>query len=430
MFETKKIIDVKGRQILDSRGNPTVEVELRAEGGFTGRAAVPSGASTGQFEALELRDGDPGKYGGKSVEKAVHYVNTVVNDGLKGMNCLNQMDVDVQLLELDGTEDKSKLGANTILGASLACAKAAAGSVGLPLYQYVGGIYTPRLPIPMMNILNGGAHAANNLDVQEFMIVPIGGMGTGDESVYMKNSLREPIQWCCDVYRELKSLLKEKHLNTGVGDEGGFAPDLRDEEEAIELILTAIEKAGYSAKTDGDFMIALDVAASEWKEEGKKTYRLPKKGTKYDTGKLIENWKQMIEKYPILSLEDPLDEEDWDGWNRLTKEIGDQVMLVGDDLFVTNCSRLEKGIRLQCGNAILIKPNQIGTLTETVKAVEMARGQGYQAIMSHRSGETEDVTIADLAVGLGTRFIKTGAPCRGERTAKYNQLLRIEEQLY
>ncbi len=424
------IAKVKAREILDSRGNPTVEAEVTVETETTGkktiaRAAVPSGASTGQFEAVELRDGGS-RYGGQGVTKAVKNVNGKIAKLLCGRNALRQKSIDERMLLLDGTENKEKLGANATLAVSLACAKAASKAMRMPLYRYLGGVGAEGMPIPMMNILNGGAHSDNNVDIQEFMILPVGAPG-----------IREGIRWCAEVYQELKRILKERNLSTAVGDEGGFAPNLSTDEEAIEVIIEAITRAGYTAGEDRDFMISLDVAASEWKavededtkETGMVTYCLPKKQKVYTSDELIAHWEQMILKYPIYSIEDPLDEEDWDGWKKLTERIGDRVILVGDDLFVTNVKRLHKGIKMGCGNAILIKPNQIGTLTETIDAIRLAKDHGYLTIMSHRSGETEDTTIADMSVGLGTELIKTGAPCRGERTAKYNQLMRIEESM-
>lgn len=417
-----KIVKICGREILDSRANPTVEATVILENGGVGCAAVPSGASTGAFEAAELRDGDLERYQGKGVKTAVAHVNEDIARLLVGKKGCLQEAADEAMIALDGTENKGRLGANAILAVSLALAKAEANGLGIPLYRYVGGLNGKVMPIPMMNILNGGRHAGNNLDVQEFMILPVGA-----------DRFCVGLRRCCEVYHTLEKLLKEKDLSTGIGDEGGFAPDLNSEEEAIELILEAIEKAGYTAGRGKDFMISLDVAASEWKEAsrsgGQFSYRLPKQGTVFTTEGLLEHWDQLTKKYPIYSLEDPLDEEDWDGWKLLTKRIGDRVMLVGDDLFVTNPKRLNFGIKNEAANAILIKPNQIGSLTETMEAVRIAKEHGYRAIMSHRSGETEDTTIADLAVALNTGFIKTGAPCRGERTAKYNRLLQIEAEL-
>jgi enolase len=420
MIQTFRINTIRGREILDSRGNPTIETEVTVETETTGkkstaRAAAPSGASTGEFEAIELRDGGE-RYGGNGVQQAVENVNTRIAKALIGRNVLRQENLDALMLELDGTENKGKLGANAILSVSLACAKAAAKALQMPLYRYVGGVNAVTIPVPMMNILNGGAHSDNNLDVQEFMILPIGA-----------DSITEGIRWCAEVYHHLKKILKNRGLSVAVGDEGGFAPNIANEEEAIQLIMEAITKAGYSCGRGKQFMISLDAAASEWKGNAPGEYYLPKSGKRYTTDELIVHWEKMIRRFPIYSIEDPLDEEDWDGWKRLTEKVGDKVILVGDDLFVTNPVRLNKGISMGCGNAILIKPNQIGTLSETMEAIRMAKEHGYETIMSHRSGETEDTTIADLSVGLGSDLIKTGAPCRGERTAKYNRLIRIEE---
>lgn len=414
------ITRIHAREILDSRGNPTIETEVTVETETTGkkstaRAAAPSGASTGEFEAIELRDGGE-RYGGNGVQQAVENVNTRIAKALIGRNVLRQENLDALMLELDGTENKGKLGANAILSVSLTCAKAAAKALQMPLYRYVGGVNAVTIPVPMMNILNGGAHSDNNLDVQEFMILPIGA-----------DSITEGIRWCAEVYHHLKKLLKNRGLSVAVGDEGGFAPNIANEEEAIQLIMEAITKAGYSCGRGKQFMISLDAAASEWKGNAPGEYYLPKSGKRYTTDELIVHWEKMLRRFPIYSIEDPLDEEDWDGWKRLTEKVGDKVILVGDDLFVTNPVRLNKGISMGCGNAILIKPNQIGTLSETMEAIRMAKEHGYETIMSHRSGETEDTTIADLSVGLGSDLIKTGAPCRGERTAKYNRLIRIEE---
>ena len=414
------ITRIHAREILDSRGNPTIETEVTVETETTGkkstaRAAAPSGASTGEFEAIELRDGGE-RYGGNGVQQAVENVNTRIAKALIGRNVLRQENLDALMLELDGTENKGSLGANAILSVSLACAKAAAKALQMPLYRYVGGVSAVTIPVPMMNILNGGAHSDNNLDVQEFMILPIGA-----------DSITEGIRWCAEVYHHLKKLLKNRGVSVAVGDEGGFAPNIANEEEAIQLIMEAITKAGYSCGRGKQFMISLDAAASEWKGNAPGEYYLPKSGKRYTTDELIVHWEKMIRRFPIYSIEDPLDEEDWDGWKRLTEKVGDKVILVGDDLFVTNPVRLNKGISMGCGNAILIKPNQIGTLSETMEAIRMAKEHGYETIMSHRSGETEDTTIADLSVGLGSDLIKTGAPCRGERTAKYNRLIRIEE---
>lgn len=411
-----EIVKVVGREILDSRGNPTVEAEVYLADGTVGRGTAPSGASTGEFEALELRDGDKGRYGGKGVTKAVENINTAINDAVCGLDASNIYAVDKAMIKADGTKDKSKLGANAILAVSIATARAASISLDIPLYRFLGGISGNRLPVPMMNILNGGAHAANTVDVQEFMIMPVGAP-----------SFKEALRWCAEVFHALAALLKSKGLATSVGDEGGFAPDLASDEEAIQYILEAVKNAGY--EPGKDFMIAMDAASSEWKGSKKGEYVLPKAGTKFTSAELIEHWKKLVEKYPIISIEDALDEEDWEGWQLLTKELGGKVQLVGDDLFVTNTERLAKGISLGCGNSILIKLNQIGSVSETLEAIKMAHKAGYTAISSHRSGETADTTIADLAVALNTCQIKTGAPSRSERVAKYNQLLRIEEEL-
>ena len=407
---------VIGREIIDSRGNPTVEAEVYLLDGTVGRGAAPSGASTGEFEALELRDGDKSRFGGKGVTKAVENINTVISDALTGVDASDIYAVDAAMIAADGTKDKSNLGANAILAVSIASARAAANALEIPLYRFLGGVNGNRLPVPMMNILNGGAHAANTVDVQEFMIMPVGAP-----------SFKEALRWCAEVFHALAALLKSKGLATSVGDEGGFAPDLASDEEAIQYILDAVKDAGY--EPGKDFMIAMDAASSEWKGEKKGEYVLPKAGTKFTSEELIEHWKKLVDKYPIISIEDALDEEDWEGWQKLTAELGDKVQLVGDDLFVTNTERLSKGIELGCGNSILIKLNQIGSVSETLEAIKMAHKAGYTAISSHRSGETEDTTIADLAVALNTCQIKTGAPSRSERVAKYNQLLRIEEEL-
>ena len=412
-LEIEKVI---GREILDSRGNPTVEAEVYLADGTVGRGMAPSGASTGEFEALELRDGDKGRYLGKGVTKAVENINTIINNVVTGMDASDIYAIDKAMIDADGTKDKSKLGANAILAVSIATARAAAASLDIPLYRFLGGISGNRLPVPMMNILNGGAHAANTVDVQEFMIMPVGAP-----------SFKEALRWCAEVFHALAALLKSKGLATSVGDEGGFAPDLASDEEAIQYILEAVKNAGY--ESGKDFMIAMDAASSEWKGEKKGEYVLPKAGTKFTSAELIEHWKKLVDKYPIISIEDALDEEDWEGWQLLTKELGNKIQLVGDDLFVTNTERLSKGIQLGCGNSILIKLNQIGSVSETLEAIKMAHKAGYTAISSHRSGETEDTTIADLAVALNTCQIKTGAPSRTERVAKYNQLLRIEEEL-
>ncbi len=411
-----EIIKVIGREIIDSRGNPTVEAEITLNDGAIGRGAVPSGASTGEFEALELRDNDKNRFGGKGVLKAVENINTVINDTICGMDASDIYAIDQAMIKADGTHDKSKLGANAILAVSIAAARAAANSLDIPLYRFLGGVSGNRLPVPMMNILNGGAHAANNIDVQEFMIMPVGA-----------DNFSEALRWCTEVFHKLAEILKAKELATAVGDEGGFAPNLASDEEAIEYILQAIKSAGYEPKKD--FMIAIDAASSEWKGSKKGEYILAKAGTKFTSAELIDHWKKLVEKYPIISIEDALDEEDWDGWQLLTNELGDKVQLVGDDLFVTNTERLCKGIKLGCGNSILIKLNQIGSVSETLEAIKMAHKAGYTAIASHRSGETADTTIADLAVALNTCQIKTGAPSRSERVSKYNQLLRIEQEL-
>ena len=412
-LEIEKVI---GREIIDSRGNPTVEAEVWLADGTIGRGAAPSGASTGEFEALELRDKDKKRFGGKGVRKAVENINTVISGVLTGMDASDIYAVDHAMIQADGTKDKSKLGANSILAVSIACARAASISMGIPLYRFLGGISVNRLPVPMMNILNGGAHAANTVDVQEFMIMPVGAP-----------TFREGLRWCTEVFHCLASILKEKGLATSVGDEGGFAPDLGSDEEAIELILEAVKRAGY--EPGHDFVLAMDAASSEWKSGKKGEYLLPKCKKHFTSEELIGHWKQLCEKYPIWSIEDALDEEDWEGWKKLTASLGSKVQLVGDDLFVTNTERLKKGIDSGCGNSILIKLNQIGSVSETLEAIKMAHKAGYTAIASHRSGETEDTTIADLAVALNTCQIKTGAPSRSERVAKYNQLLRIEEEL-
>ena len=415
-----QITNIHGREILDSRGNPTVEAEVvltDTETGerFCGRAAVPSGASTGQFEAVELRDGEK-RYYGLGVTKAVTNINTRIKEALVGKNGLKQALVDRILIDTDGTENKESLGANAMLAVSLANAKAAANAEELPLYQYLGGVSAKVLPIPMMNILNGGAHAANNIDVQEFMIMPVGA-----------SSFHEALRWCAEVFHTLSSILKSRGLATSVGDEGGFAPNLDSDEAAIQCILEAVKRAGF--QPGKDFKIAMDAAASEWKGNQKGEYIQPKTGQHFTSQELIEHWKQLVMQYPIFSIEDALDEEDWEGWQMLTKELGNKIQLVGDDLFVTNAKRLSAGIKLGCGNSILIKLNQIGTLSETMETIDLAHKAGYTAIVSHRSGETEDTTIADLCVALNTGQIKTGAPSRSERVAKYNQLLRIEEDL-
>lgn len=412
-LEIKKVI---GREIIDSRGNPTVEAEVILTDGTVGRGAAPSGASTGIFEALELRDGDKERFGGKGVLKAVENINEKINAALAGKNAGDIYEIDAAMIALDGTKDKSNLGANAILAVSIASARAAATALKLPLYKFLGGSSGNVLPVPMMNILNGGAHAANNVDVQEFMIMPVGA-----------ESFKEGLRYSTEVFHALAKILKDKGLATSVGDEGGFAPNLASDEEAIELILEAVEKAGYVPGKD--FVLAMDAASSEWKGNAVGEYKLPKSGKEYTSQELIAHWKNLSEKYPIYSIEDALDEEDWEGWKLLTKELGDKVQLVGDDLFVTNTERLKKGIDNGSGNSILIKLNQIGSVSETLDAIKLAHKAGYTAVSSHRSGETEDTTIADLAVALNTGQIKTGAPSRSERVAKYNQLLRIEEEL-
>ena len=412
-----KIIDIHAREIIDSRGNPTLEADVVLEDGIVGRAAVPSGASTGEHEAIELRDGDKSRFLGKGVLKAVQNVNDVIAGKLIGMDATNQIEIDEIMLDLDGTENKSKLGANAILGVSLACSKAAASACGLPLYQYIGGTNARLLPVPLMNILNGGVHADNNLDIQEFMIVPRGA-----------NSFNDAIRWGAETFHTLKDVLHKKGLSTSVGDEGGFAPNLASNEEAIQLILEAIEKAGYAPGRD--IAIALDVASSSFYQSRTKKYEI-KTGnqSELDSAEMIDFYTHLIDKYPVVSIEDGLAEDDWDGWKKLTEALGDRVQLVGDDLFVTNTERLEQGINLGVANSILIKLNQIGTLTETLSAIEMAKEAGYTTIVSHRSGETEDATIADLAVATNSGQIKTGSASRSDRMAKYNQLLRIEESL-
>ena len=417
MKQVIEIVDVLGREILDSRGNPTVEVEVYLEDGTVGRAAVPSGASTGIYEACELRDGDKNRYLGKGVLKAVENVNTEIAECLIGMNVLDQVSIDKAMIELDGTPNKSRLGANAILGASLACAKAAAESLGAALYNYIGGVNAKQLPVPMMNILNGGAHATNNVEIQEFMIMPVSAP-----------SFREALRRCAEVFHTLKTVLKENGTPAaGVGDEGGYAPNLKKDEDALKVIVEAIEKAGY--KPGEDFKIAIDAASSEWWDEEQKCYIQPKSGRKLTQQQLVNMWKKFADNYPIISLEDGMAETDWEGWAMLTRAIGDKVQLVGDDLFVTNVERLSTGIEKKVANSILIKVNQIGTLTETLDAIQMANRAGYTAIVSHRSGETEDATIADIAVAVNAGQIKTGAPSRTDRVAKYNQLLRIEEEL-
>ncbi|MGN0363769.1 MAG: phosphopyruvate hydratase [Bilifractor sp.] len=415
--EYLQIEKVYGREIIDSRGNPTVEAEVTLVDGTVGRGASPSGASTGEFEALELRDGDKSKFGGKGVSKAVANINEKIGPALVGVDASDTYAVDRIMINLDGTKDKSNLGANAILAVSIAAANAAAKSLDLPLYRFFGGANAVTLPVPMMNILNGGAHATNSVDTQEFMIMPAGAP-----------TFREGLRWSTEVFHALQKLLKEEGKTTAVGDEGGFAPDLASDEDTIEHILQAIRNAGY--EPGKDFVLAMDAASSEWKsEKGKGFYHQPKSGRDFTSDELIAHWKSLIEKYPIYSIEDGLDEEDWEGWQKMTRELGGKVQLVGDDLFVTNTQRLKKGIELGAGNAILIKLNQIGSVSETLDAIRMAQNAGMRAIVSHRSGETEDTTIADLAVALNAGEIKTGAPSRSERVAKYNQLLRIEEEL-
>lgn len=420
MLNYLKIVRTFGREVLDSRGNPTVEAIVVVKNEMTGEiiegcAMVPSGASTGAYEAVELRDGEK-RYLGKGVGKAVENIEKLIHPALRGKDVTHQRELDNIMRTLDGTEDKSKLGANATLAVSMACAKAAANALRIPLFQYLGGAQATILPIPMMNILNGGAHSDNSLDVQEFMILPIGA-----------SCIKEGIRWCVEIYHMLKKILKERGLATGVGDEGGFAPNLDSEMEAIELIMKAIKCTGY--EPGRDVMISLDVAASEWKGSEPGQYLLPKQKRNYSAGELIDEWEELADKYPIFSFEDPLDENDWKNWQELTKRVGNKATLVGDDLFVTNKKRLQAGIEKKCANAILIKPNQIGTVTETIETVQLAQKQGYKTIMSHRSGETEDTFIADLAVALNTGYIKTGAPCRGERTAKYNRLIAIEDMI-
>ena len=414
-LEIEKVV---GREILDSRGNPTVEAEVTLVDGTVGRGTAPSGASTGEFEALELRDGDKDRYLGKGVEKAVNNINTVINEVLTGLDASDIYAIDKAMIDADGTKDKSKLGANAILAVSIATARAASIALDIPLYRFLGGISGNCLPVPMMNILNGGAHADSAVDTQEFMIMPVGAP-----------SFKEALRWCAEVFHKLKSLIKDMGDVTAVGDEGGFAPNkLTSDEEAIEKILEAVKAAGF--EPGKDFMIAMDAASSEWKsEKGIGYYKQPKSGKEFTSDELIAHWESLIDKYPIISIEDGLDEEDWEGWKKMTEKIGHKVQLVGDDLFVTNTERLSKGIKMGAGNSILIKLNQIGSVSETLEAIKMAHNAGYTAISSHRSGETADTTIADLAVALNTCQIKTGAPSISERVAKYNQLLRIEEEL-
>ena len=416
-MEYLQIEKVIGREIVDSRGNPTVEAEVYLVDGTIGRGAAPSGASTGEFEALELRDGDKSRFGGKGVSKAVNNVNTVINDVLVGMDASDIYAIDKAMIDADGTADKSNLGANAILAVSIAASKAAAQALEIPLYKFLGGIQATNLPVPMMNILNGGAHASNTVDTQEFMIMPAGAP-----------TFREGLRWCTEVFHALQALLKKEGNTTAVGDEGGFAPNLVDDDDTIAHIMQAIKDAGY--EPGKDFVIAMDAASSEWKsEKGIGYYKQPKSGKEFTSDELIAHWEALVDKYPIYSIEDGLDEEDWEGWKKMTEKLGGKVQLVGDDLFVTNTSRLSKGIEMGAANSILIKLNQIGSVSETLNAIKMAHKAGYTAISSHRSGETEDTTIADLAVALNTNQIKTGAPSRSERVAKYNQLLRIEEEL-
>lgn len=415
-MEKLEIVKVIGREILDSRGNPTVEAEVYLADGTMARGAAPSGASTGEFEALELRDSDKNRYLGKGVQKAVENINSKIAQAVKGLDASDIYAVDAAMIAADGTKDKSNFGANAILAVSIAACRAAANSLGVPLYRLLGGVQGTHLPVPMMNILNGGAHATNSVDVQEFMIMPVGAP-----------SFKEALRWCAEVFHSLQKLLKNENLATSVGDEGGFAPNLSSDEETIETILKAVENAGY--KPGKDFKIAMDAASSEWKGSKKGEYKQPKSGKIFTTDELIDHWEKLVDKYPIISIEDGLDEEDWEGWQKMTARLGKKVQLVGDDLFVTNTERLSKGIKLGAGNSILIKLNQIGSVSETLEAIKMAHAAGYTAIASHRSGETADTTIADLAVALNTNQIKTGAPSRSERVEKYNQLLRIEEEL-
>ena len=411
-----EIVQVIGREIMDSRGNPTVEAEVYLEDGSMGRGAAPSGASTGEFEALELRDGDKSRYDGKGVLKAVDFINNEIDELLLGMDASDIYAIDKVMIEADGTEDKSRFGANAILAVSIACAKAAANSLDIPLYRFLGGQFGNVLPVPMMNILNGGAHASNTVDTQEFMVMPVGA-----------SSFAEGLRQCAEVYHKLGKILKAEGYATSVGDEGGYAPNLSSDEETLEYILKAIKECGY--EPGKDFVLAMDAAASEWKGSAKGQYKQPKSGKEFTSAELVAHWKSLVDKYPIVSIEDGLDEEDWEGWKMMTEELGDRLQIVGDDLFVTNTKRLHKGIEQGCGNSILIKLNQIGSVSETIEAIKMAQKAGYTAVVSHRSGETEDTTIADLAVALNAGQIKTGAPNRSERVAKYNQLLRIEEEL-
>lgn len=411
-----KIVDVVGREILDSRGNPTVEAEVHLEDGTIGLGDTPSGASTGIYEALELRDGDKSRYGGKGVTKAVAYVNNEIRELLIGEDASDIYEIERKMIALDGTEDKSRFGANAILAVSLACARAAAASLDIPLFRFFGGINGRTLPVPMMNILNGGEHASNTVDVQEFMIMPVGAP-----------TFREALRWCAEVYHQLGKDLKKDGYSASVGDEGGYAPDLKDEFQVLDYIVAAVKNSGYEPGTD--FVIAIDAAASGWKTENKGEYKMPKSGRTFTFEELVENWEKFCADYPIASIEDGMDEEDWDGWKLFTDRLGDKIQIVGDDLFVTNPQRFAKGIELGCANAILIKLNQIGSISETLETISLAKKNGYNTIVSHRSGETEDTTIADLVVGVNAGQIKTGAPARTERVAKYNQLLRIEEEL-
>ena len=411
-----EIVQVIGREIMDSRGNPTVEAEVYLEDGSMGRGAAPSGASTGEFEALELRDGDKSRYDGKGVLKAVDFINNEIDELLLGMDASDIYAIDKAMIEADGTEDKSRFGANAILAVSIACAKAAANSLDIPLYRFLGGQFGNVLPVPMMNILNGGAHASNTVDTQEFMIMPVGA-----------SSFAEGLRQCAEVYHKLGKLLKAEGYATSVGDEGGYAPNLSSDEETLEYILKAIEDCGY--EPGKDFVLAMDAAASEWKGNAKGQYKQPKSGKEFTSAELVAHWKSLVDKYPIVSIEDGLDEEDWEGWKKMTEELGDRLQIVGDDLFVTNTKRLHKGIEQGCGNSILIKLNQIGSVSETIEAIKMAQKAGYTAVVSHRSGETEDTTIADLAVAVNSGQIKTGSASRTDRICKYNQLLRIEDRL-
>lgn len=411
-----KIVDVIGREILDSRGNPTVEAEIHLEDGTVGYGDTPSGASTGIYEALELRDGDKTRYGGKGVTKAVSYVNNEIRDLLIGEDASDVFDIERKMMALDGTKDKSRFGANAILAVSLGCARAAAASLGIPLYRFFGGINGTSLPVPMMNILNGGEHASNTVDVQEFMIMPVGAP-----------TFKEALRWCAEVYHQLGKDLKKEGYSAAVGDEGGYAPNLKDEFQVLDYMVAAIKNSGYEPGTD--FVIAIDAAASGWKTNEKGVYKMPKSGRTFTSAELVENWEKFCDQYPIASIEDGMDEEDWDGWKLMTEKLGDKIQIVGDDLFVTNPERFAKGIQMGCANAILIKLNQIGSISETLETIALAKKNGYNTIVSHRSGETEDTTIADLVVGVNAYQIKTGAPARTERVAKYNQLLRIEEDL-